>query len=183
MASLSTCHLGLWLGWQILLNLVKLKCAGINQTDWARIYVSVIRPVVEYAFPVWHTNLPKYLSDNIEIIQKRCLKSIFPGFTYEDILQMVNIPTLHDRRNAICKAYFDRMRRGDHKLNKLQPDTRMVSYALRSFNELPVPMANTNREKLVNTMLFGTPSKHLNGLSGMFYHTIVISKVIYLFSF
>ena len=24
MASLSTCHLGLWLGWQILLNLVKL---------------------------------------------------------------------------------------------------------------------------------------------------------------
>ena len=30
MASLSTCHLGLWLGWQILLNLVKLhhnRCA------------------------------------------------------------------------------------------------------------------------------------------------------------
>ena len=24
MASLSTCHLGLWLGWQILLNLVKI---------------------------------------------------------------------------------------------------------------------------------------------------------------
>ena len=27
MASLSTCHLGLWLGWQILLNLVKYKKA------------------------------------------------------------------------------------------------------------------------------------------------------------
>ena len=26
MASLSTCHLGLWLGWQILLNLVKSLC-------------------------------------------------------------------------------------------------------------------------------------------------------------
>ena len=26
MASLSTCHLGLWLGWQILLNLVKCQC-------------------------------------------------------------------------------------------------------------------------------------------------------------
>ena len=26
MASLSTCHLGLWLGWQILLNLVKEQC-------------------------------------------------------------------------------------------------------------------------------------------------------------
>ena len=90
--------------------------------------------VVEYACPVWHTNLLKYLSDNIEIIPKLCLKTICPCFTYEDILQMVNIPTLHDRRNAICKAYFGRMRRGDHKLNnnlKLLPDTRMVSYALK----------------------------------------------------
>ena len=124
-----------------------LKRAGINQINLVRIYVSVIRPIVEYACPVWHTNLPKYFSDNIEIIQKRCLKTIFPGFTYEDILQMVNKPTLHDRRSAICKPYFGRMRRGDHKVNKLLSDTRMVSYALRSFNELPAPMANTNRYK------------------------------------
>ena len=55
----------------------QLKRAGINQNDLIRIYVSVIRPVVEYACPVWHTNLPKYLSDNIEIIQKRCLKLYF----------------------------------------------------------------------------------------------------------
>ena len=123
----------------------QLKRAGINQIDSVRIYVSVIRPVVEYACPVRHMNLPKYVSNNIEIIKKRCLKAIFPGFTYENVLQMVSIPTLHDRRNAICKAYFGRMRRGDHKLNKLLPDSRMVSYALRSFNELPVPMANTNR--------------------------------------
>ena len=36
MASLSTCHLGLWLGWQILLNLVKLKAHGIRDgiIDW-----------------------------------------------------------------------------------------------------------------------------------------------------
>ena len=46
----------------------QLKRAGINQNDLIRIYVSVIRPVVEYACPVWHTNLPKYLSDNIEVI-------------------------------------------------------------------------------------------------------------------
>ena len=29
MASLSTCHLGLWLGWQILLNLVKAACCSV----------------------------------------------------------------------------------------------------------------------------------------------------------
>ena len=45
----------------------QLKRAGFNQKDFIRIYVSVIRPVVEYACPLWHTNLPKYVSDNIEI--------------------------------------------------------------------------------------------------------------------
>ena len=67
----------------------QLKRAGINQIDLVRIYVYVIRPVVEHACPVCHTNLPKYLTDTIEI----------------------NIPPLHDRRNAICKAYLGRMRR------------------------------------------------------------------------
>ena len=56
------------------------KRGVINQIYLIIIYVSVIRPVVEYACPEWQTNLPKYLSDNIEIIQKRCLKPIFPGF-------------------------------------------------------------------------------------------------------
>ena len=55
----------------------QLKRASINQDDLIRIYVSVIRPVVQYACPVWYTNLPKYLSGNIEIIHKRCLKTIY----------------------------------------------------------------------------------------------------------
>ena len=38
----------------------QLKRAGIGQCDLVRIYISVIRPVVEYACPAWHTDLPKY---------------------------------------------------------------------------------------------------------------------------
>ena len=34
MASLSTCHLGLWLGWQILLNLVK-SCMIDEESGYA----------------------------------------------------------------------------------------------------------------------------------------------------
>ena len=37
----------------------QLKRAGIGQCDFVRIYISVIRPVVEYACSAWHTNLPK----------------------------------------------------------------------------------------------------------------------------
>ena len=45
------------------------------------IYISVVRPVVEYACPVWHTNLPIYLSDNIKMIKNRAVKAIFTGVT------------------------------------------------------------------------------------------------------
>ena len=89
----------------------QLKRAGIEQCELVRIYISVIMQVVEYACPAWHTNLPKYLSDNIEFIQKRCMKTIFPGCSYDDILEMTNLPTLHDRRTTLCRAYFNKMNR------------------------------------------------------------------------
>ena len=50
---------------KIMCMLYQLKQAGVNQADLVTIYISVVRPVVEYACPVWHTNLPIYLSDNI----------------------------------------------------------------------------------------------------------------------
>ena len=112
--------------------------------DLVRIYVSVIRRVVKYA-NVLHTNLPKYLSDNIEIIQKRCLKTIFPGYPYENILQMVNLPTLHRRRDELSRAYFAKMKSSDHKLNALVPNGRNVPYALRLCKKLPIPRAKSNR--------------------------------------
>ena len=53
--------------------LYQLKRGGVtvNQTDPVTVYISVVRPVVEYACPVWHTDLPNYLTENIEMIQKR----------------------------------------------------------------------------------------------------------------
>jgi len=123
----------------------QLKRAGITQHDLLRVYLSVIRSVLEYACPAWHTNLPKYLSDTIETIQRICLRTIYPGYAYNDVLQMVNIPTLNNRRNDLCKAYFNQMRHDNHKLHKLLPSARDVPYSLRSCNELPIPRARTNR--------------------------------------
>ena len=77
--------------------------AGIDQGDLLRTYVSVIRPVVEYACPVWSTNLPKYWSDSIETVQKRALKSIYPGYTYEEILKT------HKKKGAyFCEKWVGR---------------------------------------------------------------------------
>ena len=125
----------------------QLKRASIGQCDLARIYISVIRPVVEYVCPAWHTNLPKYLSDNIELIKKRCRKTIFPGCSYDDILDITNLLTVHDRRTTLFRAYFNKLSRSNHKLNVLLPGRRTVPYALRASNGLPVPSAKTNRYK------------------------------------
>ena len=105
----------------------------------------IIRPVVEYACPAWHTNLPKYLSYNIELIQKRCMKTIFPGCSYDAISEMTNLPPLHDRRTTLCRAYFNKMNRSNHKLNALLPGRRTVPYELRASTGLPVPSVKTNR--------------------------------------
>ena len=60
--------------------LYQLKRAGITQKALVRVYVRVMRPVLEHACSVWHTNLQQYSSDNIEDIQKRALTFIFPGW-------------------------------------------------------------------------------------------------------
>ena len=88
-----------------------------------------------------------YLSKNVEIMQKKCLKTIFTGYPYENILQMVNLPRLHRRRDELCRVYFAKIKSNYHKLNALLRNGRSVPYALRLCNKLPIPRAKTNHYK------------------------------------
>ena len=83
--------------------LYQLKRAGISQSDVVTVYLSVVRPVLEYACLVWHTHFQQYLSDNIEKIQKGALRCIFRGACYADIPSNIGLQTLKDRRDCICK--------------------------------------------------------------------------------
>ena len=109
--------------------LYQLKRAGISQNDLVKIYVSIIRPVLEYACPEWSTSLPKYVSDAIEMIQKRVLRSIHPGLHYDDILVLVGLQSLKMRRDNICKAYFNRLKCNTHRLNHLFLSDEMLIIA------------------------------------------------------
>ena len=126
-------------------TIYQLKRAGISQCDLLRVYVSVIRPVLEYACPVCHTSPPMHLSDNIETIQKRCLRTIFPGHSYDEARSISNLPTIFERRTKLYQSYFRKMHNADHKLNMLLPNQRNISYDLRTYNTLPVPLARTDR--------------------------------------
>ena len=60
-----------------------LKKCGLTDRQLILVYCSIIRSVLEYASPAW-AGLTQYLSDQIESIQKRALKIIFPSLCYED---------------------------------------------------------------------------------------------------
>ena len=78
---------------------------------------------------MWNTNLPIYLSDNINMVQKRPVRAIFPGMSYDDILlNHINLSTLKDRRrDYICKKYFINMQARSHKVNCLLPEKNMLT--------------------------------------------------------
>ena len=61
--------------------ILNLRKADVPTHDIVYIYCSVIRSVLEYACFVWHPGLTSKLSKDIERVQKRCLRIIFPQFS------------------------------------------------------------------------------------------------------
>ena len=60
-----------------------------------RIYLSTIRPVLEYAEPVWQ-DISAYLSEAIERVQKRALNIIYPeAESYAHALQLGKLDRLY----------------------------------------------------------------------------------------
>ena len=91
-----------------------LRRAGV-----ASVYLTIIRPVLEYAVPVWQS-ISSILSDELETIQKRALKIIFPSAeTCLEALQLAGIDNLADRRTILCKKYKSKMKRTNHPLHAL----------------------------------------------------------------
>ena len=112
-----------------------LKRAGVMPEDMLKVYTCNIRSVIEYAAEVWQ-DIPAYLSDAIESIQRRALKIIFPNFSYQQALDQANLTFLVDRRISICKKLMANMRNEDHPISFLAPQatTRFIPYQLRSGN-------------------------------------------------
>ena len=86
--------------------LKQLKQANVSVKDLIRFYSSCIRSVLEYFCQVFHSNLPKYLSDDIERIKKRAMRMVFPDLPYNEACLKANLPNLV--KDVICyhKTYL-----------------------------------------------------------------------------
>jgi hypothetical protein len=65
----------------------QLKRAKLPASDLILSYSTCIRPVIEYAWQAFHDSLPKYLSDDLERLQKRAFRIIFPDQQYKGFIE------------------------------------------------------------------------------------------------
>jgi hypothetical protein len=93
----------------------QLKRAKLQSKDLLLFYVTCIRPVAEYACEVFHDSLPKYLSDDLEKLQRRACRIILPGHSYENALNELSLTSLADRSSNIGadRAGFLRVSEGE----------------------------------------------------------------------
>ena len=124
-------------GSQRLYLLVLLRRAGVPDHDILRIYTSMIRSVLEYTAPVWHTSLSQEKSERLESVQKRALHVVYPDLSYRRALSLTGMHTLHQRREDTAKEFFVQLLQPGHKLHYLLPQPRDIGYNLRSLPKYP----------------------------------------------
>jgi len=86
--------------------LKQLKRCGASTEDLICFYSSVIRPVLEYACPVWHSGLTTGQIDKLESLQKRALTIIYCNIDYHMSLILAGLDTLYSRREHILQRLY-----------------------------------------------------------------------------
>ena len=126
--------------------LKQLKRAGLATKEMLLFYLTCVRPVTEHACHVFHNSLTKYLSDDLEKLQKRALGIIFPHIPYCDALEQAGLDSLYSRRDTLTKKLFnDIVQNTSHKLHALLPEENRSSMNLRRKNMFNYPVCKTNR--------------------------------------
>ena len=102
----------------IIHQLVKI---GVNSSEIIMIYCSIIRSVLEYACQVWHSGLTSSESKELERVQKRVLRIIFPFLSYKQALLTAKLDRLDVRRENLVRSTFQEITNPSHVLYNLLP--------------------------------------------------------------
>ena len=121
---------------QKLYFLIQLKRSGEDIAEIVQYYCTCIRSTLDYACPVFHYALPLYLREDLERIQKRVLRCIFPGVPYSTALELANIQSIDDHHEALTNKLFQNIKESpDSKLKHLLRERReSKTYDLRVQN-------------------------------------------------
>ena len=59
----------------------------LSVTELLLFYITCIRSILEYGSPVFHRALPSYLGEDLERLQRRAMKFIYPELPYVKALE------------------------------------------------------------------------------------------------
>ena len=78
-------------------------------SDLLKLYCSLVRSSLEYSSVTYSSMLTQYQSNQLENIQKRCLRCMF-GWTksYAELLEESGLPTLKARRETAVKRFAEK---------------------------------------------------------------------------
>ena len=84
--------------------------------DLLTIYTGFIRPLVEYAAPVWHPGLTSFQTSQIERVEKRALRLIMGSAysSYDEALDHTRLEKLEVRRDHLCKKFAQALTKSSH---------------------------------------------------------------------
>ena len=128
--------------------LTRLRAVGIGTDHLVRVYCEFVRPILEYASPVWHSSLPIGLSNDIEAIQRRAMRIIlWPSkMSYETALLQLDMEPLSVRRDQQLKRFGLSLLSNARTSELLTRRTsRLFRERLRSTNDYVIPRARTDR--------------------------------------
>ena len=115
-----------------LIKLSQLKRSNVGRKELVSFYRTCIRPVTEYACPVFHDSLPDYLVKDIERIQQRAMRIIFPTLSYDEALSSAElVPFVVRRQQLTDKLFQEIISDTSHKLYDLLPPANNCQINLR----------------------------------------------------
>ena len=100
--------------------LSRLKQFGFQKKELLTAWTSMIRPLAEYAAPLWHSGLSETDSRRLEFLQKKALSIIYGTeyiqykryykinnltLKYEEALKEIGLTSLHDRREVLTRNF------------------------------------------------------------------------------
>ena len=133
--------------------LKQLRRNDVQPPDLFYFYTAVVRPILEYACPAWHTSITTAQSNKLEVIQKRALSIIFGTFVFEEYNNFCaanQIQSLKERRDSLCKDFFNKSVLNEagslhHLIYK--PENSEHLSILRNPRQYSIPTARTSRFK------------------------------------
>ena len=124
-----------------------LKYYILTIPDLVNIYISFVRPVLEYATPVWSGGLSKGQCQMIEQVQKRACRVILGAqYTgYDAALTQCGLRRLEERRSRLCLSFAKSLQLPSCRLNYLLPPKRHRAYNTRNGRTRETCNCRTNR--------------------------------------